>query len=82
MTTPPKLYAVIGPVRYGFVTDESGAVIYSHISSSQEWARRDLSAGIKRLNRFPDGYEVVYIERFADAPQSVTAAFVARGLSS
>ena len=73
-----KLYAVIGPVRsdedfHGYVMDEDGEVLYSHISSSRGWAKVDLAGGIRRLHdgpeRFPDGYEFVFIASRDEAPQ-------------
>lgn len=73
-----KLYAVIGPVRsdedfYGYVMDEDGEVLYSHISSSRGWAKVDLAGGVRRLldlpERFPDGYELVFLAHRNEAPQ-------------
>lgn len=82
-----KLYAIVGPSRYdrdypGFVVDEAGEVLYQHISSSDGWAQHDLTRGIGRrtdlAERFPDGYELVFINRLTDAPPDVLAATVRR----
>lgn len=73
-----KLYAVIGPVRYdkdfyGYVMDETGEVLCAHVSSSQEWAKLDLAGGMRRRadtqERFPEGYELVFIATRDEAPQ-------------
>lgn len=73
-----KLYAVIGPVRhdedfYGYVMNEDGEVLYSHISSNRGWAKIDLAGGMPRRvdthERFPDGYELVFLATRDEAPQ-------------
>lgn len=81
------LYAVVGPVRYdsdfqGFVMDETGDVIYSHISSSRGWSKVDLAGGVRVAldgdERFPDGYEFVYLQHWTDAPEPVLKAIAER----
>jgi hypothetical protein len=75
-----KLYAVVGPESGGdrpgvLVDGTTGAVIYSHISSSRSWSQQDLTRSFGRdqelARKYPEGYEVEFLESWRDAPPEV-----------
>lgn len=85
-TSPTKiLYSFVGPTEPGdrpaVLIEDTGQVLYRHISSSAEWAQRDLIAGLRReydvTERFPDGFELVVLGVWFEAPAELQAAVAA-----
>lgn len=79
-----RLYAVMIPTGYErdlqcTLLDENGEVLHRHISSSKNWGRRDLIAGMTSKydveTRFPDGYELVEVDHWSDVPDDVLDAY-------
>jgi hypothetical protein len=72
-TTLPKVYIVAGRREDAYTGDLGGALhtadgelLWSHVSSTTGWLRRDLTTGFtdrKRdlERRYPDGYDVVWL---------------------
>lgn len=60
------------------LVEDTGEVLYRHISSSTTWGRQDLEGGLKRKHnvtaRFPDGYEIVEATAWSDVPEAVRDA--------
>ncbi len=84
MSTPKKLYAVMVPAGWGIdfrctLMEDTGEVLHEHISSSKGWGRRDLIGGLGRKHnvatKFPDGYELVEVDRWSDVPDEVLSAY-------
>jgi hypothetical protein len=85
-TAPAKiLYSFVGPAepgdRMAVLIEDTGEVLYRHISSSTEWAQRDLVAGLRRdydiAERYPDGFEIVVLSVWFEAPAELQAAVAA-----
>lgn len=81
-SVPVMLYAVVGPSGGGdlpgvLVDGETGAVIWSHVSSSRWWSEQDLTVSFGRnyelARRYPDGYDVTFLDGWSQVPDKVRA---------
>lgn len=75
----PRLYIFItyrlGTDVGGTLYDHEGEPLWSHLSSSVEWLKVDLVGGFTSrredlAKRYPDGYEVVLVNRDIDNPDA------------
>ncbi len=78
----PKIFAFINSGKgtdwvVGTALSEDGEFLCGHVSSSDAWARADMSPQVKGqfyTERYPDGYEWVWVEDPRNNPE-VAAAY-------
>lgn len=58
MNTIEIWYTVLGGWYQGYAVDEQGNIIAQHVSSSEDWLRRDMSNKEAYSTTYPEGYSL------------------------